>query len=188
MYKLFLTIMFVFMCLVSCNSNSNNDSIGILMIQYSEKINSKIHDFDMNKWQQNPAYKDLREFNNPIYWGSQDSHFETKPMFWGVMHYKNKKQYVVLDNQNQLWFDQDGEFDSIPFDLQLEISTKSSKTNLFNTYGPYALNSIFPLFLNDYTSYNNFSLVGKVGIQMVYPRIIQTDKEKDFCFVELIVN
>jgi len=188
MYKLFLIAMLVFISLVNCNSSSNNDSIGILMMSYSEKKVQGVYDFNQNKWQLDPAYKDLIDSTNPIYWGGQDSQFTTKPLLWGVMNYKTRKQFVVLDNQNQLWFDQDGEFDNIPYNVQLEMTTKSSKTNLYKTYGPYPLNSVFPLFIDDYSVIKEDSLVGQIDVQLAFSRIIKANEENSFCVLELILN
>jgi|GEM_PF-3762319 len=186
-------IMFLmFLCsitLMNCKTNEvlNNKSIGILLFSYPTQKNLDIP-INLNKWQLDPAYKKYTGDINPIYWGGQDSQFKTKPLLWGVMNYKNRKQFVVLDNQNQLWFDQDGEFDNIPYNVQLEMTTKSSKTNLYKTYGPYPLNSVFPLFIDDYSVIKEDSLVGQIDVQLAFSRIIKANEENSFCVLELILN
>lgn len=191
-------IIFLLICvfiLVNCQSKSvkNNKSLGIILFSYSTNkipaIGINPHaSKTLNKWQIDPAYKKFVGDMNPIYWGSQDSHFETKPLFWGMLKYQNKKQYIVLDDKNQLWFDQDGEFDNIPYNLQLEMTVKSSKTNLYKTYGPYPLNTFFPLYIDDYASILEDNLEGQVKMQMAYSRIIKVNKEYSFALLELLIE
>ncbi len=192
--SIFVFFICVFM-LVNCQSKSikNNKSLGIIMFSYTKNkipgIGINPHASNtLNKWQIDPANKEFVGDMNPIYWGSQDSHFETKPLLWGVLKYQNKKQYIVLDDKNQLWFDQDGEFDNIPYNLQLEMTTKSSKTNLYKTYGPYPLNTFFPLYIDDYTSILEDNLEGQVKMQMAYSRIIKVNKENSFALLELLIE
>lgn len=190
--SIFVLLISVFM-LVNCQSESikNNKSLGIIMFSYTTNkipgIGINPHASNtLNKWQIDPANKEFVGDMNPIYWGGQDSQFETKPLLWGVLKYQNKKQYVVLDDKNQLWFDQDGEFDNIPYNLQLEMTTKSSKTNLYKTYGPYLLNTFFPLYIDDYTTMKEDNLEGQVKMQMAYSRIIKVNKENSFALLELL--
>lgn len=189
----FLIVICLF-SLVSCQSNAKetNKTLGVVLLAYNpSRIPNDMNPHalkDLNKWQMNPANKEFVTYLNPIYWGGQDSHFETKPLLWGTLNYKNKKQYIVLDDQNQLWYDQDGEFDNIPYNVQLEVTTRSSKTNLYKTYGPYPLNSVFPLFVDDYTGIGKDSLTGQIKMELFYSRIIKLNEDDSLGVLELILQ
>lgn len=186
----------VFICLASfvgCQTKAKdkNKTLGVVLIAYNPSRIPNINPHalkDMNKWQMNPANKEFVTYLNPIYWGSEDSQFDTKPLLWGTLYYKDKKQFIVIDDHNQLWYDQDGEFDNIPYNVQLEMTTKSSKTNLYKTYGPYPLNSIFPLFVDDYASIGKDSLTGQIKMELCYSRIIKFNEEDTFAVLELILQ